>query len=258
MDEDFELELELEEGELVVPPSRGRRDALQVCYARDLDEADIRVLIENPGWGSETPGLKELRHSHHRLAQLLASGTTAAECHLITGYSASRISILQNDPAFQELLSYYVEQEREIFVNVHQRMSDVGLDVLQEIQHRIEDAPEKLSMNELLSSFGTLMDRSGYGPKSTLVHEAGGSMKELLAQVKEEIRNRTDGNIKTLDVTPTRSEDRAGTQLGDEARRPALAYSERQSEGNEGERQDLREGSGSDVGEEREGTRTDS
>lgn len=227
------------------PPARGRKALpLSVHYVRDLDEEDILHLIQQPEGDMATPSIQQLKHSHHNLARLLAEGVSGAECSLITGYSPSRISILKHDPAFAELLVYYAEQQKEIFVNVHERLATVGLDALQELQRRLEEDGESFSTKELLDTLGVTMDRAGYGPKSTVTHNLGGGMAEILDIVKKEVDTRQDGKIKPLNPQTISSSYRR-SDLGATADGEASDHSEGAAKGDEGSGSELREEGGS-------------
>ncbi len=181
-----------------VPPARGRRPApLSAVVSRPLTGEDV-LNLGTADWGSAPPSIQKLKHSHHNLARLLAQGLPGSEVSLITGYSPSRISILQHDPAFAELMVYYVEQVEEVFVNVHERLATVGMDALQELQDRLESEGEDFSVKELLDTIGITLDRGGYGPKSIVQHDLSGGVHELLEVIKKEVDSRQNGNIKTL------------------------------------------------------------
>ena len=94
------------------------------------------------------------------LAKAVASGKSLLECSRMTGLTVGRISNLKNDPAFQELVSYYAEELHEVFVNVQERMAALGTSVLEELQERFENDPEKFTKRELLELFTTMADRS--------------------------------------------------------------------------------------------------
>jgi hypothetical protein len=106
------------------------------------------------------PRLKALRYNHHMLAKAVASGQTLLECSKLTGLSVGRVSDLKNDPAFQELVSFYAEELNEVYVDVHQRMAALGTSVLEELQERFEADPEKFTKRELMDLFTTMADRS--------------------------------------------------------------------------------------------------
>jgi hypothetical protein len=94
--------------------------------------------------------ISQIRHSHHQLARLLATGTPQAECALITGYAPSYISVLKTDPTFQDLMYYYATQKEQIFVDVVERMKSLGLSTLDELQSRLEADPDAFANRELM------------------------------------------------------------------------------------------------------------
>jgi hypothetical protein len=93
--------------------------------------------------------ITQIRHSHHQLAQMLATGTKHSECSLITGYSPTYISILKTDPTFQELIEHYSSQREMLFVDVIERMRSLGLSTLDELQSRMEDDASQFTNREL-------------------------------------------------------------------------------------------------------------
>ena len=146
--------------QVIVPPGRGRRPA-PILYnvTRHLSETDIASLWEARKDGS-TPKLQTLRYNHHLLAKAVASGKSLIECSNLTGLSGPRISDLKNDPAFQELVSYYAEELNEVYIDVHQRMAALGTSVLEELAERFESDPDKFTKRELMDLFTTMADRS--------------------------------------------------------------------------------------------------
>jgi hypothetical protein len=184
---------------LAIPASRGRRArSVQHFLDRELNEEDVMVLIENPERGSETPSIIKLKQSHHKLAQLIAEGVPDVEASLITGYAQSRISILKSDPAFKELLAHYKGIQKEIFINVHERLSGMSLDALEEIHSRLEEKPEDFSIKQLSELVALGFDRAGFGPRSSQSIDLHVSTSELLSSVKDEIRKKSHGRIETL------------------------------------------------------------
>lgn len=96
------------------------------------------------------PRLKQLRHAHHQLARLLASGQDQNEIALITGYSPCYISTIKNDPQFAELMATYAGQRQLAFVDVLERMKSLGLSCMEELQERIADDAGSWSNREMM------------------------------------------------------------------------------------------------------------
>jgi len=89
-------------------PARGGRKPsapLFIGEPRELTEDDLKELVNPTALNSAPSQLQRIRSTHHRLAQLVAEGRKGTEISLIMGYSQSRISILQSDPAFQALIA---------------------------------------------------------------------------------------------------------------------------------------------------------
>jgi hypothetical protein len=227
--EDLDLNLQ-------IPASRGRRK-LHVNHFldRELTEEDVIILMEDPPRGSETPSIIKLKQSHHKLAQLLAEGVPDIEASLITGYAQSRISILKTDPAFKELLAHYKGIQKDIYINVHERLSGMSLDALEEIHSRLEENPEDFSIKELKELVELGFDRSGFGPKSTQSLDIHLSANELLSSVKDEIRKKSHGRIETLDTrsSPSLPSSGLGSDLGLQIDLEAEQYTEVSGPGSE-------------------------
>ena len=125
---------------------------------RPLNEADLAILATVPK-GSVAPTLQRITDRHHSLARLLASGMPEAEAAIHTGYDISRISILKGDPAFQELQALYRKDARDQFISNLEHMGGLSRDAILELRRRIEDQPERFSVNELTRIATEMQDR---------------------------------------------------------------------------------------------------
>lgn len=94
-----------------------------------------------------------IKHRHHSLARALAEGLTCTEAAAVTGYAISRVSILQNDPAFAELVANYTSQVREKFLDAQQKRAELHETVIDELQARIDEKPEAFANAELRELF---------------------------------------------------------------------------------------------------------
>ena len=147
--------------------ARGRKAAPQGArVVRELVPSDMDLLLAPPPKGSQAPLLTRIRTRHHHLARLLAEGESPGTCAIITGYSNSRISILQQDPAFQDLVAYYAAQAAEKFLDVHAKLAGLGTDVVEELHERLDTEPERFSVKDLLALGEFALDRSVAPPKS--------------------------------------------------------------------------------------------
>lgn len=128
--------------------------------ARELNAADLE-LLSLPMAAASTPAqLKKITDRHHSLARLLAAGTPEGEAAMIVGYDQSRVSILKNSPAFQELLALYRAEVKREFASVLDHMAGLSRDALLELRDRLEDSPDKFTNQELLKTITELTDRS--------------------------------------------------------------------------------------------------
>lgn len=138
---------------------------LEVAGAvRELTDADIAPP-------AAPPSVKKLRDSHHALARALAHGLSPLEASAQTGYAPSRISTLQNDPAFKELTAFYRQSRDEVARNVEAQFLAFGLDFLQELHERLQDEPESFNNATMLEVTTRLLDRAGFAPISRSINK---------------------------------------------------------------------------------------
>lgn len=105
------------------------------------------------------------------------------------GYEPSRVSILQGDPAFEELIRFYRDKVDYAFEGRLDQISSLSRDVINELRDRIEGAPEEFTNRELKELLETTLDRSGLGKVSTQVHgytDLGSKLEAARKRVLEE------------------------------------------------------------------------
>lgn len=139
-------------------------------FVRNLREEDIPLLDEV---GARAPAqktsLKRITDRHHALARLLAQGLPVGEAAISLGYDPHRASILKADPAFQELIRFYrTSLTREQRTNF-ERLTGLAADAADVLSERLEETPEKVSTDALISIVKLGADRTGLGPTSTQV-----------------------------------------------------------------------------------------
>lgn len=168
----------------------------------DVMEGDIFPLpaSSSRGVGGEKGQslLKRLSARHHRLAQCLAEGIPPGEAGVICGYVASRVSILQNDSAFKELIAFYAAKRQEAFIQTGMKLADVASTALDILQERLEDEPEKFSTPNLLAVAATALDRSGHGPSSTQKNVNVSITSDDLERLKQQVFSTQPGSVKLL------------------------------------------------------------
>lgn len=146
----------------------GGAEPLTFAFARELDEADIAMRGSGREVGSSPPpALKRLRAKHHALARALANGMRPGIAAATYGYHPSRVSILQNDPAFRELIEHYRGEGDHDYARVQERLAGLSVEALDEIERRLEEEPESFKPKDLLSLVEITADRTGHGPKSS-------------------------------------------------------------------------------------------
>lgn len=143
----------VESGFKGLPSARGNRKGLAelaVEFVRELTPDDLPELLSPSKLPTaNVPVVKELKQSHHQLAQLLAlKNHSQTEISLITGYSQAYISRILTDPAFQALMAHYAEVREMVYVDVMERMKNLGLDAMEELQKRMAESPESFSIRE--------------------------------------------------------------------------------------------------------------
>lgn len=174
---------------------RGRAPLpLEVEVVRELSEDDL-LLRRVATVGSESRPVARLRYQHHRLAQLLAGGMKPADASLLTGYSNSRISILQNDPAFRELLAHYESSNVEVYEDLQKRMAGIAMNAAEELQDRLEENPAGITNKELLETIKVTNDRGGNAPISRSQNQTVVLTAADLAAIRAEVKGKEHGRI---------------------------------------------------------------
>lgn len=197
-------------GELMFPDvaayravARGKQSSLEASFARDLTSEDTDSLRDEPRSSTLPPSVQKLRGTHHRVAQLLALGQhNQNEISVITGYSPSRISILQNDPAFKELIAHYTSCGKEVFVNVQQKMLGVVSDAVDELQSRLDEQGETFTVTQLLAVVEKLGDRvpeTAVVTKNMHLHAQAPISPTQLAEIKASVNAAQRGQIRKVE-----------------------------------------------------------
>jgi hypothetical protein len=191
-----DLGLELDIAALAGP---GRRAIdLEAEVVRPLQAADLALLSV----GRETAAIpiKRLSDRHHGLARLLATGTASGEAGIIMGYEPSRVSVLQGDPTFRELVGFYRDRTDEVYFNRHEQIAGISREAAREIEDRLELAPDKFTNKELRELMVVALDRTGMGPSSkTDIHVTHDLGERVEAARKRALEARM---VEAIDITP--------------------------------------------------------
>jgi hypothetical protein len=137
---------------------------LHAEVVRELTQSDLHLLATERS--IKPTSVQRITDRHHALARCLASGMSATEACLVTGYTPSRVSILRGDPSFEELIAFYREDRGAEVQDLQQKFTALAKDATTEIQERLELEPEKFEVGALLDIVKLAADRSGNGPAS--------------------------------------------------------------------------------------------
>jgi hypothetical protein len=145
---------------------------ISAVQVRELDASDLALMNEERG--TKAAPLKRLSERHHALARCLSSGMADGDAAITCGYVLSRVSILKQDPAFQELLSFYRNDVQSKYLDMHGVLAGLSLDAAMELRERLEadmNAEDKtLSVGQLIELTKVGADRTGFGPQSSQVN----------------------------------------------------------------------------------------
>lgn len=146
-------------------------EPIRILSVRDLTAADLEKLRAP----RHTPSrLAKIRDSHHALARALVSGCSYDVAAEMTGYSISRIALLKNDPAFQQLMADYRTQIHEVFLANQDEYLKLLTSNQMRAERMISDKLDDAEEEETLPEYRTLLaiardaaDRTGYGKHTT-------------------------------------------------------------------------------------------
>jgi hypothetical protein len=195
---DFDLDDLIDQAAVAALP-RGRRASMApptvVC---EISEEHFPLMLRPHSVNGADKPLARLRATHHLAARCLAEGKKNFEVAEITGYTPGRINDLLKDPTFKDLVEHYKSEVKERWTGVQERLAGLGIAMTEEIQQRLEEAPEKISNEELRRWVETLMDRAGFGPTKTanLNVKSQNATLHLIEMIKSEAEK--SSNVKLL------------------------------------------------------------
>lgn len=177
--------------------TRGRATVPDVIIpVGPVTEADLALLSTERG--SKPPGIRELRDRHHSIARLLAAGHKPFEVSAITGYALSTISIMQGDPTFQELLSFYRNAETAAHADLMEINKNVAVEAATEVRNRLAEGD--MDDKVLVKVYEKSMDRAGAGPQSSKTLNVNVGLADRLESVRQRLRDLSARPM--VDVTP--------------------------------------------------------
>lgn len=130
---------------------------------RELTPADLALVSMAPK-APANDGPAKIRAGHHAVARALAHGLSQSEVAVVTGYSPGRISILQDDPTFNELVATYKANLDLEVQNLAASMGILASEVVEEMRARLETDPAAIGNGTLTEWLKATADRTGFGP----------------------------------------------------------------------------------------------
>ncbi len=148
---------------VTLPSARGNKKRLAplvLDFQRELEDDDIPTVLAGPGPRPNAPVVRELKESHHRLAQMVARGEDSnAQIALLSGYSETYIARLMNDEMFMSLVDQYGKITELKFRDTVAKMDDVGRDALNELQSRLAEGADQFANRELVEIVDSMINK---------------------------------------------------------------------------------------------------
>lgn len=138
----------------------------EITNLRALARADLSILLEK----RPKTQLKNLTDGHHRVARAVAAGLSNVDVAAICGRTPNRISVLKQDPAFQELIAHYRGLVTADYVNSCDSFMEVATANMLKAETMLADKldeamdnGETLPTRDLIAISRDAADRFGYG-----------------------------------------------------------------------------------------------
>ena len=175
---------------------KAARPELLFESAGPLAPEDLADLGETNGRKKAgTVTLTKVRSVHHQMAMYIVQGYSNVEISAMLGVTAQRIALLKSDPAFQEVLEYYQEQNRDAGASIIERLQTISLLGLEEIQDRLLDEPELLSVPQITRLVEMALDRSGHAPGGRNQKEHTPLESGQLAEIKKLVEDNSKTEV---------------------------------------------------------------
>lgn len=194
----------------------------------EVSESDLDDLGLHRPAHQGPPTVQRLRDTHHSLARALAAGLNYIQAGTKTGYTATRVSMLMQDPAFQELVASYRAVVNDEFRDAGAATAENTFAGLALSARMMRDKLEKLDEEGELPSFGELQNNirilgefTGLSAaKRTINHNVNANLGDLLAAARARAFT-PQGLAPVLEPTPGASLSASPRRTSDE---PARAF----------------------------------
>ena len=204
---------ELHRGKLAQAP--------RILSVRPLAKDDLACLKQ----ARTIPRVKSFRDSHHRVARLIALGYRNEEVLRITGFSATRLATLKQDPAFQELIAQYREKAFEADRAEIDEMQETSRSNMLRAERQLEEHFDKadeegelLPVKTLLAITSDRADRFGY-PKKKEINS--NYTVDFAKRIERMMASRGQGSV--IDAKPVPLPVGQASIAGDASPHPQLA-----------------------------------
>ena len=171
-------------------PRNTRGKPYHILAVRPLQEPDLAALREK---SAPMARIQNIRDSHHAVARMMASGLNNLQISQIVGISLPTAARYRRDPAIQELVAHYRALVTEEWLEEVDTISQMSVSAiakgLRTIHDHFDDADargELVPMNRALSVVSDLMDRFGYGKKTSSVNLNVNYAAELEAAIQRQ------------------------------------------------------------------------
>lgn len=182
----FELNIDFDK-ELSRPPPMN-----EVVLVRDMVDSDLGLINAVPT-GYAPPQLIRITERHHALARALALGLSPGVAASRCGYSQSFVSVMQQNPAFLDLVEIYRKEVDMQFVDHAEQLAGLATDAVLAIRERLENDPDAFGTKTLIDIATSMGDRAGYGPiKRTENVNVNVSLGEKLAAARRRVAEMRD------------------------------------------------------------------
>lgn len=150
-----------------------KAEPVQVMVVRPITREDL-ALLKEPRPKNQ---IQSFRDAHHNLARFIATGLNLTDAAAKAGYSYQRASMLNSDPAFQNLINKYREKVTEKWLENIDEFQQLAVGNMLKAERQIsekldraDEADELLPTRELIAISRDSADRFGYGKKQTNVN----------------------------------------------------------------------------------------
>ncbi len=159
-------------------------DPIDVQAVREISEFEHRAVQQVQTGLSPIPTIGTLRARHHKLARLIAAGTTQREAAKILGMSEVTVSLLKRSPQFANLLLHYMGREDDEALGIRELLKETALDALLRVSEKLEASVEEIPLKDLQTVAASLLDRAGFSPVMKTVSANIGVSREDLEEMK--------------------------------------------------------------------------